>query len=99
MLSYAGAYLISIVWQHGLNRYFVFPTAPYCTSLLHTYLIYSFSFALMTVCGTFAITAYHVPPRLVTVMTLPVSGLFNYYLLRYCLEGREHGHSHGRGAS
>lgn len=97
VLSYAGAYLISIVWQHGLNRYFVFPSAPYCQSLFHTYLIYSASFAIMTICGTFLITHFHIPPRLVTLGTLPISGVFNYYFLRFCLE--ESSHSHGRGAS
>jgi len=95
VLSYAGAYLISIVWQHGLNRYFVFSSVPYCTSLFHTYLIYTASFALMTVTGTFLITHFHIKPRLVTLGTLPVSGFFNYYLLRYCLEESSQSHSRG----
>lgn len=86
VLSYTGAYLVSIVWQHALNRYLVFPSGSYCVSLLHTYLIYSLSYAVVATLGTLLLKMTTIHPRTVTALTLPLSGAINYYFLSTCLE-------------
>jgi len=85
-VSYTVAYLVSILYQHMLNRLLVFQTAPYCSSLCHTYAVYSISLVLLTALGAALISALHAPPRVVACVTLPVSGFANFYLLRACLE-------------
>lgn len=88
VLSYTGAYVVSIVWQHALNRYLVFPAGSYCVSLVHTYLIYSFSYAVVASLGTLILKNSTIHPRSVTFITLPFSGVINYYFLAHCLDGK-----------
>jgi hypothetical protein len=85
-VSYVVAYLISILYQHLLNRLLVFAQAPYCSSLCHTYAVYSISLVLLTVIGATFIRALHVSPRLIACITLPASGIVNFTLLRACLD-------------
>ena len=87
MFSYVIAYLISILYQHALNRLLIFRAAPYCSSLCHTYAVYSISLAVLTTVGACLIRLLHVNPRLIACITLPASGVLNYYLLRVCIEG------------
>ena len=84
-VSYLLAYVISIAWQHALHRLLVFHSQSYCLSLLHTYLSYSFSLAMMALLGTFLISQMHISARLVACVTLPLSAVANYYLLRSCI--------------
>ena len=84
-LSYLLAYVISIAWQHALHRLLVFQSQSYCLSLLHTYLSYSFSLVMMALLGTFLIGQLHISARLVACVTLPLSAVANYYLLRGCI--------------
>ena len=84
-LSYLLAYVISIAWQHALHRLLVFQSQSYCLSLLHTYLSYSFSLALMALLGSLLISQLHISARLVACVTLPLSAVANYYLLRSCI--------------
>ena len=84
-VSYLLAYVISIAWQHALHRLLVFQSQPYCLSLTHTYLSYSFSLAVMALLGTFLIDRLHFSARLVACVTLPGSAVANYYLLRGCI--------------
>ena len=83
-VSYLLAYVISIAWQHALHRLLVFQSQPYCLSLLHTYLSYSFSLAMMALLGSFLIGQLRISARLVACVTLPLSAVANYYLLRGC---------------
>ena len=84
-VSYLLAYVISIAWQHALHRLLVFQSQSYCLSLLHTYLSYSFSLAMMALLGSFLIGQLHISARLVACVTLPLSAVANYYLLRGCI--------------
>ena len=84
-VSYLLAYVISIAWQHALHRLLVFQSQSYCLSLLHTYLSYSFSLAMMALLGSFLIGHLHISARLVACVTLPLSAVANYYLLRSCI--------------
>lgn len=85
-ISYVTAYLISILYQHLLNRMLVFRAAPYCASLCHTYFVYSISLVILTTLGAILIRIAQVNPRFIACGTLPASGVLNYYLLR-CLDG------------
>ena len=73
--------------QHMLNRILIFRSAPYCSSLLHTYAVYSISLCILTTLGAVLIRIAHVNPRLIACFTLPGSGILNYFLLQRCLEG------------
>jgi len=86
-VSYASAYLLSIIWQHSLNRWCVssFSATPYWASLCQTYLVYSMSLTLMSFAGAVLVSSLSLSPRLVTLFTLPTSGVLNYYLLRWAL--------------
>lgn len=70
-----------------LNRLLIFRSAPYCSSLLHTYAIYSISLVLLTTLGAILIRVAHINPRLIACFTLPGSGILNYFLLQRCLDG------------
>ena len=88
-LSYIGAYLVSIVWQHALNRYFLFSNTPYCSSLLHTYLVYSVSLLTMALAGNAIVRIFRLPARVVALITVLGSGFLNYHLLTKCLSNGE----------
>lgn len=88
-LSYTGAYFISVIWQHALNRYLVFKemekNVPYCFSLMQAYVIYSCSLISVSLLGLILfrfITNHHI----VACITLPASGIFNYYSFNYCFK-------------
>jgi len=84
-VSYMSAYLISIIWQHALNRCLLpsFSYNSYWTSLLQTYVVYSFSLGMMTVIGAAAIRWFAFHPRTVTAISLPSSGVLNYLALQF----------------
>jgi hypothetical protein len=86
-LSYVAAYLISILYQHMLNRVLIFRNAPYCSSLCHTYFVYSISLVILTTVGAVLIRVAHINPRVIACFTLPSSGVLNYALLKMCLLG------------
>jgi len=88
-LAYVCAYVVSIGYQHFLNRLLIFrfQSAPYCSSLMHTYFVYSISLCFLTIIGALLIRLAGVNPRLIACVTLPASGALNYYLLRVCIEG------------
>jgi len=70
-LSYVLSYMISIVWQHGLNRWLVFSSTPYWSTLFQTYIIYSFSLAFMAFARAMLINLTDLSPRVVSCLTLP----------------------------
>ncbi len=84
-VSYTEAYFISILWQHILNRWLVASLAisPFWSSLLQTYFVYSLSLAMMACSGAVMIRLFGVSPRIVTMFTLPTSGVLNFYFLRF----------------
>lgn len=99
-VSYVAAYLISIVWQHALNRWLIhsFAAAPYWASLGQTYIVYSLSLAVMASAGAILISFLAISPRLVTLLTLPSSGVLNYYLLTFAMRLRDPRESFGFGS-
>lgn len=88
VLSYTGAYFLSIIWQHMLNQKIVGlgTNLGYCVSLLHTFLIYSLSYFVAACVGTLILKNSSLHPRSVTYITLPLSGCINYYFLAFCLD-------------
>lgn len=89
LLSYTISYLISIVWQHELNRILLQsvnnnqPTSMnYCISLLHTYTVYSASLLCVSLFGSLAIRYLDAPTRLITFLSIPFAGCINYYTLQ-----------------
>jgi len=81
-IAYGLSYLISVVYQHALNRYLVFtPTDTFCESLLQTYVVYGVSLVGTSIIGSVIISLTGIQPELVLTITLPLSGLSNYLLL------------------
>lgn len=90
MLAYVMAYVVSIIWQHSLNQCLVFPTpaAGYCESLCLTFSVYAVTLLMTTLFGAFLMTYLHLSdhPQIVMVLTLPISGVINFYLLRWSFD-------------
>lgn len=86
-LAYCIAYLMSVIWQHVLNRWLVFQQMgdSFCETLMQTYLIYGFTLLCSSIvsAGLFSFGGIH--PQVVLLITLPLSGIGNFFLLRYCL--------------
>jgi len=81
-IAYGLSYLISVVYQHALNRYLVFtPTDTFCESLLQTYVVYGVSLVGTSIIGSVIMSMTGIKPELVLTITLPLSGLSNYLLL------------------
>jgi hypothetical protein len=89
MISYLLSYIISIAWQHALHRLLIFSSASYCMSLLHTYFAYSVSLSAVTMFGTILINVFEATPRLVALLSMPLSAFFNFYLLTTCLDSSD----------
>jgi hypothetical protein len=87
MISYLLSYIISIAWQHALHRLLIFSSASYCMSLLNTYFAYSVSLSAVTMFGTILINMFDVQPRIVAMISMPLSAFLNFYLLTSCLDG------------
>jgi len=85
-MTYIISYLLSVLWQHRLNRCLVLknPGSRYCSGLLQSYLIYSSSLFVTSMMGTYLIKNAGVSPRNVTFLTLSVGGVVNYLLLKLC---------------
>lgn len=95
MLAYVLAYIVSIVWQHSLNQCLVFPQYSedsYCESLFQTFTVYAVTLLLTTICGAVMMSGLRMMdhPQVVMIMTLPLSGICNFYLLQWCMD-----YSHG----
>ncbi|ETO24967.1 hypothetical protein RFI_12172 [Reticulomyxa filosa] len=99
-LAWSVAYLASVMWQHILNRFLVFHTGnsgaessgtddSFCESLWRTYLVYGFSLVLSGIVGLLLQSWTGLPERMVLFLTLPLSGVSNYYLLRMCYQRME----------
>lgn len=86
MISYLLSYIISIAWQHALHRLLIFSSASYCMSLLNTYFAYSVSLSAVTMFGTILINLCDVKPRIVAMISMPLSAFLNFYLLTSCLD-------------
>jgi len=81
-IAYSLSYLISVVYQHALNRYLVFtPEDSFCESLLQTYVVYGVSLVGTSIVGSVIMSMTGIKPELVLTITLPLSGLSNYLLL------------------
>lgn len=81
-IAYSLSYLISVVYQHALNRYLVFtPHDTFCESLLQTYVVYGVSLVGTSIIGSVIMSMTGIKPELVLTITLPLSGLSNYLLL------------------
>jgi len=87
-LSYALSYLTSVIWQHMLNRWLVFPAAndDFCESLLQTYVVYGCSLIGTSIIGSAIISITNISPEIVLFITLPLAGLSNYFLLKALFE-------------
>jgi len=91
--AYCISYLLSVVWQHVLNRTFVFPENnedSFFDSLLSTYLVYGISLLLASLLSIILITIIQINPGLVFWLTLPLNGVSNFYLLRRCFNSPNH---------
>jgi len=81
-IAYSLSYLISVLYQHALNRYLVFtPSDTFCESLLQTYVVYGISLVGTSIIGSVIMSITGMTPELVLTITLPLSGLSNYVLL------------------
>eukprot|EP01083_Nonionella_stella_P145941 458338_1 len=94
-ISYCISYLTSVIWQHFFNQYFVFTITRYtnhansmdsafCDSLFRTYLVYGCSLMMTGIMGSLLQIYAGIADELILFLTLPISGIMNYYLLRYC---------------
>ena len=85
LYSYTISYLISIIWQHAINRIMLSQYSNdnigYCSSLLHTYTVYSASLALVSLFGSLAIRYLYAPATLIALISIPFAGVINYYSL------------------
>eukprot|EP00455_Lapot_gusevi_P005340 TRINITY_DN1227_c0_g1_i2.p1 TRINITY_DN1227_c0_g1~~TRINITY_DN1227_c0_g1_i2.p1 ORF type:complete len:213 (+),score=29.13 TRINITY_DN1227_c0_g1_i2:33-641(+) len=87
VLSYLFSYLTSIFWQFALNRHFLIGLdhLPFCSSLMQTYVLYSASLVSVSLFGVMLVNFFEMSPGISSLVTLPASGLLNYYLLSSCL--------------
>jgi len=83
-ISYYIAYLFSVLWQHILNRWFVFESGEesFLDSLFSTYVVYGFSMLVSSLISMTLISLVKVDPNSAFLLTLPVNGVSNFYLLR-----------------
>ena len=95
-ISYCISYLTSVVWQHFFNQYFVFSITGnsnnrenFCDSLFRTYLVYGCSLLITGIVGSLLQVYCGIADEFVLFVTLPISGIINYYLLRYCHQQNE----------
>jgi len=65
----------------------------FCDSLLQTFLVYGCSLLMTGILGSVLQIYFGIADEFVLVLTLPLSGIMNYYLLRYC-HRRERQHHH-----
>ena len=96
-ISYCISYLTSVIWQHFFNQYFVFtmaisapPSDAFCDSLLRTYVVYGTSLLITGIIGSVLQVYAGLADEFVLVLTLPMSGVMNYYLLRCCHHREQH---------
>jgi hypothetical protein len=68
--------------------------AEYCASLGRSYLVYCTSLLLLLLFGFLLVSMLHMSARAFAVLSLPLSGLTNWYLLRTCLPVSSPGSSH-----
>merc|ERR1719229_145761 len=81
-IAYSLSYLISVLYQHALNRYLVFtPSDTFCESLLQTYVVYGVSLVGTSIIGSVIMSLTKCRAELILIITLPLSGLSNYLLL------------------
>lgn len=79
-IAWTVSYLISILFQHALHRWLVFGSgAPYCSSLVLTYIAYSLGIVLSSVLSTLFTVYLLIPHRLSFVLTLAATGIINYF--------------------
>lgn len=86
VVSYVFSYLVSVVWQHGLNRWLVrWSTAtPYWETLFQTYVVYGLTLILTMLMGVAVMHFYPISPHYLIVLTCLSSGTSNYYMLKTC---------------
>lgn len=74
------AYGASITWQHALHRVLVFrePT-PYFSSLMKTYVVYSFALAASTFLNGELVNRFHLDENIAWVGSLVSTGVINFY--------------------
>ncbi len=56
----------------------------YCASLGRSYIVYCSSLLVILMLGSILVSTLHMSARFFAVLSLPVSGLINYWLLRQC---------------
>eukprot|EP01125_Pyxidicula_operculata_P012366 TRINITY_DN4060_c0_g1_i15.p1 TRINITY_DN4060_c0_g1~~TRINITY_DN4060_c0_g1_i15.p1 ORF type:complete len:134 (-),score=20.91 TRINITY_DN4060_c0_g1_i15:45-446(-) len=81
-VAWSLSYLISIIWQHKLHRVLVFgDDAPYWSSLVMTYISYSFSILLSNVI-MFVMEMLGVNYKIAWGVNIVATGLLNYYSMK-----------------
>jgi len=90
VLAYIISYVFSILLQHSLNRFFLFGDSPYWISLFQTYLVYSVSLCCILCFSVIGVERWKLSPRMVSLLSLPTSGVLNFYFLRCCLQPLGH---------
>jgi len=81
--AYALAYLLSVVWQHALNRKLIPSNAiePFIPSLVKAYVIYSVSLLSSCLLGLILVPLLQLGPNAAALLTLGSSGLINFVLI------------------
>jgi hypothetical protein len=88
-ISYIVSYMLSIIWQHTLNLYLL-PPAPtsssspsnFCAGLLQAYYVYGLSLICSSLIGSLLLRILRLTPGAVSLITLPIGGMLNFYLLK-----------------
>lgn len=86
-LAWTISYLLSILWQHSLHRHLVFgSSSPYLSSLLWTYVSYTFSIVLSSIVNHGLVTFFSLHHRIAFTATLVITGFINFYTLKGAFE-------------
>lgn len=86
---WALSYMISIIWQHALHRYLVFGgSGNYWSTLLWSYVVYSASIILSTVCIQILVEYLSFGHQLAWIISLLFTGVINYFAVKMGFEDK-----------
>ena len=84
LVSYVVSYMVSIAWQHVINRALVesLRTQTFCPALVQAYVVYSLSLCGVIAMSLVLVTQLHISPQAAAILLIAPSGILNYFCLK-----------------
>eukprot|EP00474_Spongospora_subterranea_P011236 CRZ11694.1 hypothetical protein [Spongospora subterranea] len=84
--SYIISYILSILWQHSLNRLLIpnnHKDKPYCHQFSHTFMAYFISLLLSALIGGLLLSISAMQSHIISMITLTIGGICSFKILQY----------------